>query len=104
MDHIKGCKSGFKSFFQYNEVSVRKYDTKKTINLKHQPELGACPCMRVGGFKRNPTGFSSGETEHNRRQTLKKISKNYTATFLLFVHFSNHRANTTAILVEPQEL
>lgn len=31
---------------------------------RHQPELGACPCMRVGGFKRNPTGFSSGETEH----------------------------------------
>lgn len=36
----------------------------KANNNKHQPELGACPCMRVGGFKRNPTGFSSVNMEH----------------------------------------
>lgn len=58
---------------QYNEVSVRKYNTKEIIELKHQPELGACPCMRVGGFKRNPTGFSSGEREQSRRQTLQNV-------------------------------
>lgn len=62
-------------FPQYNEVSVRKNNTKKITELKPQPELGACPCMRVGGFKRNPTGFSSGEKEQSRRQTLQNVSK-----------------------------
>lgn len=37
----------------------------KEANSKYQPELGACPCMSVGGFKRKPTGFSSGKTKHN---------------------------------------
>lgn len=69
MGHIKK-EHVFKSFFSpnYNQCSVRNDRTNKTIDLKHQPELGACPCMRVGGFKRNPIGFSSGEMEHSRRQ------------------------------------
>lgn len=67
----KSSNSGnFLSKFQ-NQVK-RNITQKKAIDLEHQPELGACPCMRVGGFKRNPTGFSSGETEHKRRPTLKK--------------------------------
>lgn len=96
--HIKGSKSGFKfkSFFHFNQVSVRKYYTKAN-DRKHQPELGACPCMRVGGFKRNPTGFSSGEMEHRRRQTLKKDPRVrqqlIKGTFLLSLHLSNHRAS-----------
>lgn len=62
--NMKGFKSGFNSFLLFNKVSVRQYYMKKANNNKHRPELGACPCMRVGGFKRNPTGFSSVNMEH----------------------------------------
>lgn len=73
-----------------------KNNTKNALDFKHQPELGACPCMRVGGFKRNPIGFSSGETGHKRRQTLKKdlrvAQQLLKGTFLQSLHLSNQRA------------
>ena len=107
--HIKGCKSGFKfkSFFHFNQVSVRKLHTKQAIDLKHQPELGACPCMRVGGFKRNPIGFSSGETEHKRRKTLQKdlrVTQQLIKGSFCLCTFLTTGFVTTATLVEPQEL
>lgn len=75
-------------FPHFSKPQVRKCDMKRGSNIKHRPELGACPCMRVGGFKRNPTGFSSGEVEHKREQDIKKKRPmSYTVTYKGYVAF-----------------
>lgn len=79
----------------FSKPQVRKCDMKRGSNIKHRPELGACPCMRVGGFKRNPTGFSSGEVEHKREQDINKKDPRVTqrlikGMLLLSLHLSDH--------------